>query len=186
MGKQRAWRRVFFFFFLLGFSFTEIDDLQDRRGRERTFVYSTLPLPPAHVNSDIYLQLCIWDDCHVFLITTHVFTRLLLDEIYHFIELPFDYLIDDAMFVCLLDNLILGFLLQDLTRETGGFELASTITLVLQENRLTKCASHPHHQIKRNDHVLSDPCTVPYCVYLWAVIVAKFCSLFSMWQTVVF
>ena len=70
-----------------------------------------------------------------------MFTRLLLDEIYHFIELPFDYLIDDAMFVCLLDNLILGFLLQDLTRETGGFELASTITLVLQENRLTKCAS---------------------------------------------
>ena len=27
-------------------------------------------------------------------------------------------------------------------RETGGFELASTITLVLQANRLTKCASH--------------------------------------------
>ena len=27
--------------------------------------------------------------------------------------------------------------------ETGGFELASTITLVLQANRLTKCASHP-------------------------------------------
>ena len=28
-------------------------------------------------------------------------------------------------------------------RETGGFELASTITLVLQAKRLTKCASHP-------------------------------------------
>ena len=27
--------------------------------------------------------------------------------------------------------------------ETGGVELASTITLVLQANRLTKCASHP-------------------------------------------
>ena len=26
-------------------------------------------------------------------------------------------------------------------RETGGFELSSTITLVLQANRLTKCAS---------------------------------------------
>ena len=30
-------------------------------------------------------------------------------------------------------------------RETGGPELASTITLVLQVNRLTKCASHPRN-----------------------------------------
>ena len=36
-------------------------------------------------------------------------TRLLLDEIYNLIELPFDWLIDDAMFVFLLDELILGF-----------------------------------------------------------------------------
>ena len=28
--------------------------------------------------------------------------------------------------------------------ETGGLELASTITLVLQANWLTKCASHPY------------------------------------------
>ena len=33
-----------------------------------------------------------------------------------------------------------GFLLQ---RYDGRFELASTITLVLQVNQLTKCASHP-------------------------------------------
>ena len=30
-----------------------------------------------------------------------------------------------------------------MTWETGGLELASTIILVLQANRLTKCASHP-------------------------------------------
>ena len=30
-------------------------------------------------------------------------------------------------------------------RETSGLELASTNTLVLQANRLTKCASHPEH-----------------------------------------
>ena len=35
------------------------------------------------------------------------------------------------MFVCLLDELTLGFCCNDLTLETGGFELASTITLVL-------------------------------------------------------
>ena len=47
------------------------------------------------------------------------------------------------MHVCLLDELILGFCYSDLTLETGGFELTSTITLALQANRLTKCASHP-------------------------------------------
>ena len=31
-----------------------------------------------------------------------------------------------------------------MTRKTCGLELASTITLVLQANRLTKCASHPY------------------------------------------
>ena len=71
----------FFFFFLSGFSFTDTNDSQDSRGRERTIFYSTLPLPPAHEHSDIYLQLCMWDDYHTFLIATLVFTRLLLDEI---------------------------------------------------------------------------------------------------------
>ena len=81
------------FFFLLRFSFTDTDDSQDRRGREGTIFYSTLPLPPAHEHSDIYLQLCMWDDYHVFLIATLVFTRLLLDEIYYLIELPFDFFV---------------------------------------------------------------------------------------------
>ena len=41
-----------------------------------------------------------------------------------------------------LDELILGFCYSGLTLETSGFELALTITLVLQANRRTKCASH--------------------------------------------
>ena len=45
----------------------------------------------------INLQLYMWDDYHVF--STLVFNRLLLDEICDLIELPFDWLIDDAMFV---------------------------------------------------------------------------------------
>ena len=45
--------------------------------------------------------------------------------------------------VCLFDDeLILSFCYSDLTLETGGFQLASTIPLVLQANRLTKCTSH--------------------------------------------
>ena len=132
---------IYIYFFSIRVFFTDNDDSQDSRGREGTIFYSTLPLPPAHKHWDIYMQLCMWDDYHVFLIATLVFTRLLLDEIYHLVELPFEWLIDDTMFVCLLDELILGFCYSDLTWKTGGFELASTITLVLQANRLTKCAT---------------------------------------------
>ena len=46
--------------------------------------------------------------------------------------------------VCLLGNLILGFCYSNLTWETGGLQLASTITLVLQVNRLTKCDRYPN------------------------------------------
>ena len=59
-----------------------------------------------------------------------------------FTTLPFDWLIDDAIFICLLDELILGFCYSDLRWETGRFELALAITHVLQVNRLTKYASH--------------------------------------------
>ena len=76
----------------------------------------------------------------LFLIASLITIRLLLGEIYHLIELPF-WLIDDTVlicFICVRDDL---FDYSNLTRETDGFELASTITLVLQANRLNKCAS---------------------------------------------
>ena len=78
-------------FFLSGLSFTDTDNSQGSRESEGTIFFSTLPLQPVHKHSDIYLQLCAWDD-HIFLIATLVFTRLLLDEIYHLIELLFDWL----------------------------------------------------------------------------------------------
>ena len=104
-------RNILRFFFLSGFSFTDTDNSQDSRGREGAVFYSSLALPPAHEHLDMYLQLYTWDDYPVFLIPTLVFTRLLLDEIYHLIKLLFDWLIDDVtlIFVCLLIDLILGF-----------------------------------------------------------------------------
>ena len=57
---------------------------------EGTIFYSTLPLPSAHKHSDISLQLCTWDSCHICLIGTLVFTRLLLNETCPIIELLFD------------------------------------------------------------------------------------------------
>ena len=91
----------FWDFFSIRVFFTDTNNSQDSKGREGTIFCSTLPLLPAHEHWDIYLQLCMWNDYYVFLIATLVFTRLLLDEIYHLIELPFEWLIDDAMFVCL-------------------------------------------------------------------------------------
>ena len=76
---------------------TDTDDSQDNRETEGN-IYSTPPLRPAHEHWNIYLQLCMWDDYHIILIATLVFTRLLRVETYHLIELPFEWLIDDAMF----------------------------------------------------------------------------------------
>ena len=139
--KQKLhWRNDFF---SIRVFFADTDDSQDNRGSEGTIFYSTLPPPSTHEHWDIYLQLCMWDDYHVFLIAKLVFARQLLDEIYHLIELPFEWLSDDAMLYCLLDELILGFCYRDLTLATGGFELASAITVALKANQPTKCANHP-------------------------------------------
>ena len=109
--KVKCPRKLIPFLFLSGFSFTDTGDSQDDRGREKTIFYftlllppahkdlgiylfySTLPLPPAHKHLGIYLQLYMWDDYHIFLMAMLVFTRLLLDEFYHLIELPFHWLI---------------------------------------------------------------------------------------------
>ena len=131
------------FIFLSGFSFTDNDNLQDSGGREGTIFYSTLPLPPTHKHSNIYLQLCMWDDYHFFNCTTCIYqTATQWDLPPYWITF---WLVDDAVLivVCLLDDLILSFCYRDLSWETGGLKLASTITPVLQANRLTKCASHP-------------------------------------------
>ena len=100
-----------FFFFLSGFSFTDTDDSRNSRGREGTIFYSTLPLPPAHEHSDIYLQLCMWDDYHIFLIATLVFTRLLLVEIFPPYRIII-WLIDDVKFVLFVWWFDTRFLLQ--------------------------------------------------------------------------
>ena len=111
--------KVFFFLSISGFSFTSTDDSQDSRGREGAIFYSSLLLPPAHEDSDIYLQLSMWDDYHILLIATLVFTRLLLIEIFPPYRITI-WLIDDVKFVlvCLLDDLILGFCYSNL--DTGN------------------------------------------------------------------
>ena len=61
-------------FFLSGFSFTDTDDSKNSRGKE--CLYSSLPFPPTHKHSEIYLQLRMWDNYHVILVAPLVTTRL--------------------------------------------------------------------------------------------------------------
>ena len=137
------WNDVQSFFFYKGFlhGHWRFTGQQGKEGDHLLFhsTTSTRSRTLSHLITTLQMRLLY----HPFLIVTLV-TRLLLDEIYHIIELPFNWLIDDAMFVCLLDELILGFCYSDLTLETDGFELASTIALVLQGNQLTQSAITQH------------------------------------------
>ena len=100
--KRKIWadRNVFRFFFWQGF-LHRYWPFTGQQGKGRDHLLFPLPLPPVHEHWGIYLPLSMWDDYHAFLIATLVITRLLLNEIYHLIELPLEWLIDDAMFVCL-------------------------------------------------------------------------------------
>ena len=64
-------------FFLSELSFTDTENSQDRRAKKGTIFYSFFPFLPAHEQSDIYLQLCMWGNYHIFLITQLVFTRMI-------------------------------------------------------------------------------------------------------------
>ena len=55
------------------------------------------------------------------------------------------------IFVYLLDDLILGFCYSNLTQDTGGLELSSTITLIL---RRTDYPIMPYSQTKRSIVIL--------------------------------
>ena len=98
------------FFFYQGFLSWTLTTHRTDGGMQGTIFYSTLPLPPPYKHSDIYLQLCTWDDYHTFLIATLVFTRLLLNKILPPYGITI-WLIDDLILIlaCLFIDLILGF-----------------------------------------------------------------------------
>ena len=72
---------------------------QNSRPRKGTIYCSSLPLPPAQKHSDISLEIYMWDDYHVFLIALCVTSRLVLDEIQCLIELLFDWLMMQCLFL---------------------------------------------------------------------------------------
>ena len=132
------------FFFLSGFSFTDTDDSQDNRGRDRTIFQFTLPLPPAHEHSGIYFATLhvrsLWQISNRTACIYQAATRWDL-PLYQITV----WLIDDALliFVSLLVDSIQSFCYSHLALETGWLKPSLTIILVLQANRLTNCANHP-------------------------------------------
>ena len=104
---------MYTFFFYQDFFFTDTDDSQDSREMKGTIFYSILPFPHAHEHSDIYLQLRMWDDYHIFLIVLN--RTCCIYQTASRWDLPPSritiWLIDDVIliFVCLLDDLILGY-----------------------------------------------------------------------------
>ena len=139
-----------FFFFYQGLRSQALAILEKAGGRDH--LYSSLPLTTAQNHSDIYLQLCMWDDYHVFLLAPLETNKLAKWWVLppHWITA---WLIDYWMLICLLYALILHFGKGILKQESGGFELPKTITLVLQGKRLTKCASHPNISSMFNPNV---------------------------------
>ena len=66
---KKKYTKEFVFFFYQDF-LSQTLTTHRTAGEARGSSYSTLPLPPAHKHSDIYLQLCTWDDYHIFFIAT--------------------------------------------------------------------------------------------------------------------
>ena len=133
-------------------------------GKERApsfiplFHSTTLPLFYANIQTFV-LQLCTSDDPLISNRTACIYqatTRWDLPPYRITI-----WLIDDVMliFVCLFVDLIQGFCYSYLILETDGLELASTIILVLQANRLNKCASHPKVSSKEHWKVCTNAAT---------------------------
>ena len=116
--KLNCPRKLILFYFLSGFSFTDTDDSQDTSTRSQIF---------RHLFATLHVR---WLS-HIFNRTACIYQTATRWDLPHYrIAIS---LIDHVMlfFVCLLDNLMLGFCYSNLTWETGGLEPASTITLVL-------------------------------------------------------
>ena len=64
---------------------------QQEKARQYLLFHSTTSTHPTNIPTFI-LQLCPWDNYHIFLIVPLVLTKLLLNEIHHIIELLFDWL----------------------------------------------------------------------------------------------
>ena len=87
------------FFFSISVFFFRHWWFTGQQGKRRDHFYSSLSHPIVHGHSDLYLQLCMWDDCHIFSVALLLITKLLLNDIYHLIDSPFDWLVMECYFL---------------------------------------------------------------------------------------
>ena len=138
---------LYTFFFLSGFSFMDTNNSQDRWGNagDHLLFHSTTSTP-LQTFRHLFATLHVRWLSHIFDRNTCIYqtatrwakpdwppyriTIWLIDWWGH---------VDFRLFACWFDS---RFCYSYFTWENGGLELASTIILVLQANRLTKCASH--------------------------------------------
>ena len=122
------------FFFLSRFSFTDTDDSQDSRGKgvDHLLFHSTTSTR-SQTSRHLFATLHVRWLSRIFNRNACAYqTAARWDLPFYRMNILIDWLHCQSMFVCLLNELILGFCYSDLTWETGGFELALTVTLVLQ------------------------------------------------------
>ena len=122
------------FSFRSRFSFPDTDDTQHSRGRGRPSLFLSTNSNRSRQFRYLFATLYVGRPPRVFnRIVSSYQTATRWDLSPHWITVwPWNYN------MTLLDNLNLCFYYGNLTRKTGGFELASTITLSLQTNWLTK------------------------------------------------
>ena len=135
----------FFLYHLSGFSFTDTGDSQDSMGRERTILFPSNNFACSQTFRHLFATLHVRWLSHILNRTSCIYqanTRWYLTS--YWITIWLIDLVDWLMlfFVCLLDDLILGFYYSNLRQETGQF-------LVLQADWLTNCASHPQFLLKQ-------------------------------------
>ena len=158
LSKPSITQIIFFYIRVFFHGHLQFIGQQGKREHHLLFHFSTLPLFHSNIQTFV-LQLCTSDDSLISNRSACIYqaaTRWDLPPYRITI-----WLIDDVMliFVCLFVDLIQGFCYSYLILETGGFELTSTIILVLQANRLNKCASHPKVSSKEHWKVCTNATT---------------------------
>ena len=81
------------FYFLSGFPFMDTGDSEESRGREGGvhFLFHSTTSTRSRTFRHLFVTLHVRWLSHIFNRNTLVFTRLLLNEIYHLLELQFDW-----------------------------------------------------------------------------------------------
>ena len=132
---------LLFFFFIRVF-FTDTDDSQDSKGGEDHLLFLSTTSTRSRTLRYLFATLHVRWLSHIFNRNACVYQTATWWDLppYRINIWVIDWWCNICLFTWCID---IKFLLQRLTLETGGFELASSITLVLQKNQLTKCASHP-------------------------------------------